>query len=199
MTIVTRCILAIGRAIVAATVHAHRAAISLVAFALVAGGVLGAAFPATALWTSAYHSNLYNSSGSHYVSSMTVTGSSDDWFNCNGNICWTIARYVRVNWSVSGSNTFAGVFGSSYGYGDLCGTMHSSYIVNAGPSHPTDSQYVYFNIGCVIGYGQYWDWAGGMCNSSGECSNIYLATLGPNIQWDWVPPSGSATNFSYYW
>lgn len=181
----------------------RRGAISLIAVALAAGGALGSAFPATALWTSAYHSNLYNYSGSAYVSNMTVVNDIDDWYSCDSDNCWTVANYVRVDWSLTGSNAFTGIFGSSYGYGDLCSTMHNYKIVNAGPSNPTGSDYVYFppptDPTCLIGLGQYWDWAGGMCNNSGQCANYLQASLGPFISWDWVPPTSSATNFDYYW
>lgn len=162
-------------------------------------GYLLATSPVSGLYASGT-GNLSEASGGESVQVLTVTGSADNWTSCDGINCTSVARYVRVGWSINDTSTFYGIWANRADAGVACQGDDPYKQVNAGAySSGYDYLYMYTNPYCTIGYGVYWDWRGGMCDTLNECYYDYAQGNGPHIAWLWIPPSGSATSFQYRW
>lgn len=72
-------------------------------------------------------------------------------------------------------------------------------LVYAGPSNPSGSETLHFNLPCTIGLGVPWNWRGGMCDEAFWCNLVYGVTWGPHISWFWAAPGTSAYLFQYWW
>lgn len=185
-------------------IFSHRHYIALLCVSFIIGYSMGMASPAAGLWfASPTRYNLMEESGGEKASSLKVTGSSSNWYNCNGSNCKSNPSSVKIDYSVvDGSSHFWGVWGKYAGGGAYSCSGDYGYLwVDAGPSGPgsTGSRTVYLSGSCPVGIGVPWFWQGGMCDSQTDCIHSHQAIYGPRITWYWAPTGSSAFNIQYWW